>query len=131
MAIPRLPKKNEFNPSSSASKEILEAYTRVQLMPDATGKAVFDMTPEEIRVQQITLQQNGGMQTAPYKLLEVALWWKAGLRSEIINDIIRTARLLASQDLGRWWYSVNLDGEELYKGLLERSKQLNLDPPYL
>ncbi len=71
-----------------------------------------------------------GMETRR-KLLEVALWWKTGDRSEAVKNIITASQRLASEDLGRWWYSVNLDGEDLYRALVERSKQLNLDPPYL
>jgi hypothetical protein len=42
-----------------------------------------------------------------------------GRASQPVQEIVLTNGLMAQQDLGRWWYAANLDGEDLYRALLE------------
>jgi pimeloyl-ACP methyl ester carboxylesterase len=103
-------------PFSSASKEILEAY--------GNAVTVFAMSAAQITAE---LSVNTIGMEARRKLLEVALWWKTGEQSQAVSYIIEATRFMASQDLGRWWYSVNQDGAKFYEGV----RAANVTPRYL
>ena len=104
---------------SSASQTILEAYG------DADKIFTFDVTRLRDELKMTAVSR--GSDHPKHKLLEIALWWKTGEQSDAVNDIIETTRFMARQDLGRWWYSLNLDGEDLYRQL----KNSDADPRYL
>ncbi|NJK45409.1 MAG: hypothetical protein HC933_15080 [Pleurocapsa sp. SU_196_0] len=96
---------------STQTKGILEAY--------GEAAALFGLTPEQLEdVLEVTAMQ-GGREHPRHKLLEVILWWKTGRASQPVQEIVLTNGLMAQQDLGRWWYAANLDGEDLYRALLE------------
>ena len=89
---------------SSASKIILEAY--------GDAAKYFNASTRDLELFKSMLAPN-------QKFVELALWWKTGRESALITAILETTTQLVFQDLGRWWYSAHLDGEDVYRGLLE------------